>query len=283
VPPEQVLVAPGSVALCEQALLATCDPGDEVVWCWPSFEAYPILARHADASVCAVPLRDERFDVDAMVEALADRTRLVFLCNPNNPTGTVVDHAEVDRLLAGVPDDCLVVVDEAYREFVTDGVTPDGLDLLAQHPNVVVFRTFSKAYGLAGLRVGYAIGGAGPIGALRKVRQPFGVSSVAQAAALAGLAAGAEVRARVDEVVAQRARVTAAVRALGVDVPDSEANFVWFPLGDRAAAVGEACEAKGVGLRTFPGVGVRATIGTADENDRMLAALEHALAGPPGP
>jgi histidinol-phosphate aminotransferase len=279
VQPEQVLVAPGSVALCEQAFLATCDPGDEAVWCWISFEAYPILARHANATIRAEPLRDHRYDVDAMLDAINDRTRVVVLCNPNNPTGTVVGRDELERLLAGVPYDRLVVLDEAYREFVGNDATADGLDLIADHPNLVVFRTFSKAYGLAGLRVGYAIGSDEAITALRKLRQPFGVSSIAQAAALAGLRAEAEVQARVQEITAERTRVTDACRALGVDVPTSEANFVWLPLGDAAAPVGAACEEQGVGLRVFPGVGVRATIGTAAENDRMLEALTHALAG----
>jgi histidinol-phosphate aminotransferase len=280
VAPAHVLLGAGSVAICQQAMLATCDPGDEVVWCWPSFEAYPILARHADASIRAIPLRDHRYDVDAMLEALTERTRVVFLCNPNNPTGTVVSHADVARLLDGVPADCLVALDEAYREFVTTTDTPDGLELLSSHPNLVVLRTFSKAYGLAGLRVGYAIGAPDVIAALRKVRHPFGVSTIAQVAALAALAAEAEVRARVEGVVAQRDRVTAALRSFGVDVPDSEANFVWLPLGASAAAVGTACEEQGVGLRAFPGVGVRATIGTPEENDRMLAALQRALSPP---
>jgi histidinol-phosphate aminotransferase len=213
-----------------------------------------------------------------MLDALTDRTRVVFLCNPNNPTSTVVSNADVARLLAGVPRDCLVVVDEAYREFVTTTDTPDGVDLLPDHPNVVVLRTFSKAYGLAGLRVGYAIGAPKITGALRKMRQPFGLSSVAQAAALAALAAESEVRQRVDEVVAERERVTKACRALALEVPDSQANFVWLPLGDASVVIGQACEQQGIGLRVFPDVGIRATIGTADENDRMLAALERACA-----
>lgn len=277
VDPAGVLVGPGSVALCQHAILATCDAGDEAVWCWPSFEAYPILARHAAATIRSVPLREHRFDLDAMADAITDRTRVLFVCTPNNPTGTVVTRDEMSRFLARVPDDRLVVVDEAYREFVTTDDTPDGLDLVAEHPNVVVLRTFSKAYGLAGLRVGYAIGAPDAISALRKVRHPFGVSSVAQAAALAALGAGDEVNARVRGIVAERDRVTAALRALGVDVPDSQGNFVWLGLGDATGAVAEECERRGVGLRAFPGVGIRATIGTPEENDRMLDALTAAV------
>jgi len=275
--PENVLVGAGSVALCQQAILATCDPGDEVVWGWPSFEAYPILARHAAATIRAVPLRGHEFDLDAMGAAVTDRTRVVFVCTPNNPTGTVVGRDEMDRFLATVPTDRLIVVDEAYREFVTADDTPDGLELVRRHDNVVALRTFSKAYGLAGLRVGYAIGAPDVIAAIRKTRHPFGVSSLAQVAALAALAADDEVRERVASVVVDRERVATALRGLGVEVPASEANFVWLPLGDRAAAVGVGCERRGVVLRAFPGIGVRATIGTPAENDRMLAAVEAVL------
>lgn len=174
-------------------------------------------------------------------------------------------------------DDLLVVVDEAYREFVSTDETPDGLDLVARHPNVLVLRTFSKAYGLAGLRVGYGIGSPQVLAVIQKTRRPFGVGSIGQAAALAALGAGEELRARVAVIVAERERVTAAVRELGVEVPESHGNFVWLPLGHGAVALVEACERHGVGLRAFPGSGVRVTIGTAAENERMLAALASAL------
>ncbi len=157
VEPEQVLLANGSVELCRMAMAATCDPGDEVVFGWPSFEAYPVLAQQLGATMVQVPLVDERYDLDAMADAITDRTRVVFVCNPNNPTGTIVGRAAAERFLDRVPDDLLVVFDEAYREFVTAPDYPDGLELLADHDNVAVLRTFSKAYGLAALRVGYAI------------------------------------------------------------------------------------------------------------------------------
>jgi histidinol-phosphate aminotransferase len=277
VEPEQVLLANGSVELCRMAMAATCDPGDEVVFAWPSFEAYPVLAQQVGATIVRVPLRDELHDLDAMADAISDRTRLVFVCNPNNPTSTTVASAAVERFLARVPNDLLVVFDEAYREFVTAPDYPDGLDLLAQHDNVAVLRTFSKAYGLAALRVGYAIANASVINVLRKVRVPFTTNGLAQAAALASLGAYDEMRARVDEVVAERARVTQSLVDLGFDVPDSEANFVWLPLGEHAAVLGEYCERAGVVLRSFPGVGVRATIGTHEENERLLRVLAAAL------
>jgi histidinol-phosphate aminotransferase len=224
-----------------------------------------------------VPLRDHRHDLDAMADAVTERTRLVFVCNPNNPTGTVVDRDSVDRFLARVPEDCLVVFDEAYREFVTVPGFPDGIDLLAGHTNVAVLRTFSKAYGLAALRVGYAIAAVEVIGALRKVRVPFGVNGLAQVAAVASLAADSEMRDRVDRVVAERTRVIDAIAALGLDVVDSEANFFWLPLAGYASVLGAYCERAGVVLRPFADVGVRVTIGSPTENERLLRTLRAAL------
>jgi histidinol-phosphate aminotransferase len=273
----QVLAGNGSVELCRLAFAATCDPGDEAVFAWPSFEAYPILAHQAGATAVTVPLVELRHDLDAIAAAVTDRTRLVFVCNPNNPTGTVVHADAVDRFLARVPDTCLVVFDEAYREFVTDPRVPDGLDLLADHPNVAVLRTFSKAYGLAALRVGYAIARPEVISILRKVRVPFGVNELAQVAAVASLAADDEMRARVDEIIAERARVTEAMVQLGIVVSTSEANFVWLDVGEHAAVLGQYCERAGVVVRPFAGVGVRVTIGARDENDRFLRVLAAAI------
>jgi histidinol-phosphate aminotransferase len=277
VDPAQVLLANGSVELCRMALAATCDAGDEVVFAWPSFEAYPVLAQQVGATIVRVALTEARHDLDAMADAISDRTRVVFVCNPNNPTGTTVGRAAVDRFLERVPRDRLVVFDEAYREFVTTPDHPDGLDLLAEHDNVAVLRTFSKAYGLAALRVGYAIAREDVIGALRKVRVPFTTNALAQAAALASLAAHDEMRARVDEVIAERERLTDRIVELGLDVVESQANFVWLPLGDHAAVLGEYCERAGVVLRAFPGVGVRITVGSPTENDRLLRVLGAAI------
>jgi histidinol-phosphate aminotransferase len=211
------------------------------------------------------------------------------VCNPNNPTGTVVGRAAVDLFLERVPRDLLVVFDEAYREFVTAPDFPDGVELLAAHENVLVLRTFSKAYGLAALRVGYAIGRPDVIDALRKVRVPFGVNALAQAAALASLAAEGQMRARVDSVIAERERLSAAIAELGLPVVASEANFLWLDLPAEALALGGFSERKGVVVRSFADVGVRVTIGTAEENDRLLAVLRAAIAEgvvsgpPPGP
>jgi histidinol-phosphate aminotransferase len=275
---DRLVTGCGSVALAEHLAKATCLPGDEIVYSWRSFEAYPIVAAGMGATSVRVPnTAGHGHDLRAMSAAITDRTRMVLVCNPNNPTGTSVRRDEIDRFLAGVPSDVLVVLDEAYREFVTDDEVPDGLVTYGDRPNVVVLRTMSKAWGLAGLRVGFLIAQPEVAAAIRKVLTPFSTSVVAQAAALAALDAEAEVERRCALVIAERERVTEALRKLSVDVPTSQSNFVWLPLGDRSAAFGAACESRGVIVRPFQPDGVRVTIGTPDENDAFLAAAEPAL------
>jgi histidinol-phosphate aminotransferase len=275
---DRVVTGCGSVALAEHLAKATCLPGDEIVYAWRSFEAYPILSAVAGATSVRVPnTPGHGHDLPAMADAITDRTRLVFVCNPNNPTGTAVGRDDLDRFLAAVPSDVLVVLDEAYREFVTDASVPDGLETYGDRPNVVVLRTMSKAWGMAGLRLGFLIAQPDVAGTVRKVLTPFSTSMVAQAAALAALDQEAEVRRRCAIIIGERDRVTEAVRALGVDVPESQSNFVWLPLADRSVAFAAACEERGVIVRPFP-EGVRVTIGTPEENDTFLAAAEKALA-----
>ena len=209
-----------------------------------------------------------------MADAVDADTRVVFVCSPNNPTGTVVSGDAVREFVESVPPECLVVVDEAYHEFVTDPSAVDGVELLDGHPNVLVLRTFSKAYGLAALRVGYALGSDEVIGALRKMRLPFAVNALAQVAALASLEAEDEMRARVAGVVAERERLLDALRARGLPVVPSQGNFVWLDVPDTAAELGRFSEAAGVVLRPFAGTGVRATVGTPEENDRLVAVLD---------
>ncbi len=272
---DHVAVGCGSVSLCTQLVQAVADADDEVLYAWRSFEAYPIIAAVSGASSLQVPLRDHVHDLDAMAEQLTGKTRVVFVCNPNNPTGTVVGRAALEAFLRRVPDDVVVALDEAYREYVRDPDVPDGLTLLDDHPNLVVLRTFSKAYGLAGLRVGYAIAADPAVtAAVRQTQVPFAVSTVAQTAALASLDPEAEPQllARVGEVVAERTRVRAELLAMGYQIPPSEANFVWFPLGDATAAWAAGCEERGVIVRGFAGHGARVTISTPDENDQLLAA-----------
>ncbi len=229
VPVGDLSLATGSVGLIYQLVQAFCDPGDEVVFAWRSFEAYPIAVTAAAATAVKVPvLADGRHDLDAMAAAITDRTRVVLVCTPNNPTGPAVTQAELDGFLAKVPSHVLVVVDEAYVEFVRMDDPVDGLATYRSHPNVVLTRTFSKAYGLAGFRVGYAVAPAPIAAALRAVSLPFGVSTVAQAAAIASLEREPELLERVEALVAERTRVVDGLRDAGWDVPEAQGNFVWF-------------------------------------------------------
>lgn len=272
VPSEHVVPGTGSVGVLQQLVSALAGPGDEVVFAWRSFEAYPIVTRVAGAMPVPVALTPAgRHDVDAMAAAVTERTRVVLVCSPNNPTGPVVSALELDRLLAAVSDDVLVVVDEAYTEFVRDPAAADGLAAYRGHGNVAVLRTFSKAYGLAGLRVGYGVVAEPVATAVRKTVVPFGVSSVAQAAAVTSLALELELLGRVEALVAERERVVVALAAQGWVLPDAQANFVWFPLGSRTSAFAEACAAAGLAVRPFDGEGVRVTIGEAEANDVLLA------------
>jgi histidinol-phosphate aminotransferase len=207
-----------------------------------------------------------------MADAVTERTRLIFVCNPNNPTGTVVHGPELEAFLDRVPAQCLVVLDEAYREYVRDTRSPDGLTLAQDRPNVVVLRTFSKAYGLAGLRIGYVVGHPLTIGAIRKAYLPFSVNGVAQAAAIAALRSEDELMAQVEATVAERKRVSEALAAQGWSVYRSQANFVWLRLGERTQDFGAHCGAAGVAVRAFAGDGARVSIGSPQENDAFLAA-----------
>ncbi len=275
VPVSDLAVATGSVALIYQLLSAFCDPGAEVVYAWRSFEAYPIAVMTAGASSVQVPVSaDGRHDLAAMAAAVTDRTRVVLVCTPNNPTGPAVSQTELTEFLAAVPPHVVVVVDEAYLEFVRMDDAVDGLSTYRAHPNVVLFRTFSKAYGLAGFRVGYAVAQAPIASALRAVSLPFGVSGVAQAAAIASLDAESELLARVDDLVVERARVVAGLHSVGWDVPEPQGNFVWFALaderGDRTAAFAAAADEAGVVVRPFAGEGARVSVGEPEANDRLL-------------
>ncbi|MBB5119778.1 aminotransferase [Streptomyces eurocidicus] len=275
VPVTHLATGTGSVGVAQQLVQATAGPGDEVIYAWRSFEAYPIITQVSGATPVQVPLtEDEVHDLEAMLAAITDRTRLIFVCNPNNPTGTVVRRAELESFLDRVPSDILVVLDEAYIEFVRDADFPDGLDLYRDRPNVCVLRTFSKAYGLAGLRIGFAVAHEPVAAALRKTAVPFGVSHIAQEAAIASLRSEDALRERVDGLVAERARVVEALTAQGWTVPEAQANFVWLRLGERAVDFAAACERAGVVVRPFPGEGIRATIGETAGNDLFLQAAE---------
>ncbi|WP_330475907.1 histidinol-phosphate transaminase [Terrabacter sp. C0L_2] len=271
VPAECIATGTGSVAVLAQIVNAACDAGDEVVFAWRSFEAYPIVTQLAGAKPVMVGLDEQaRHRLDAMFAAITDRTRVILVCTPNNPTGPCVHQAELEAFLDKVPDDVIVVVDEAYVEFVRDPEAVRGLDVWRHRPNVVVLRTFSKAYGLAGLRVGYAVAHPPVAAALRKTATPFGVNSVAQVAAIASLDAFDELNERVESLVAERDRVVQALADQGWRLPQSDANFVWFPLGADSTAFSTACSDAGLTVRQYGDDGVRVTIGEVEANSRLI-------------
>ncbi|MGW8333171.1 histidinol-phosphate transaminase [Streptomyces sp. NPDC055897] len=272
VPKERVVVGTGSVALIQNLLMEYVDgPDDEVVFAWRSFEGYRTMARLAGAVPVAIPLREDRHDLDAMAGALTDNTRVVFVCNPNNPTGSVVGRAELEQFLDRVPKNVLVVIDEAYREFADGPQALDGVEIAGQRPNVVVFRTFSKAYGLAGLRIGFAVAHEPVAAALRARALPYGVSALAQRAAVESLRAQEPLAERVAELVLRRSLLVDGLRAAGWQVPDSHGNFVWLGLGERTRDFAHACEESGVMVKVFPDEGVRITVGEPQAVEAVLA------------
>jgi histidinol-phosphate aminotransferase len=279
VPPDHVAVGAGSSEVCGQLLHAAVEPGDEVIFGWRSFEAYPLLTAVAGGSSVRVPLREDVLDLEAMAAAVTERTRLIFVCNPNNPTSTAVGAAQLLRFVDAVPDHVLIVVDEAYREYVDESLVPDAMVLFRDRPNVVVLRTFSKAYALAGLRVGYGVGPPAIITQVRKAQVPFSVGTLAQAAAVLALGESAEVARRTRLTVVERERLTTRLRAAGFDVPRSHANFVWLPLGEVSTAFAQHCLNGAVVTRSFDGHGVRVTIGLREHNDAFLELAEKWIAG----
>ena len=271
VDPAGVVAGCGSVAVLGHVLSAVCGAGDRVVIPWRSFEAYPIAVAVAGATAVHVPLTaDARLDLPAMAAAVTKRTRAVLVCTPNNPTGPAVRSEELETFLDAVPPDVLVVLDEAYVEFVRDPQAADGLAVLAARRNVVLLRTFSTAYGLAGLRVGYAVARPRLAAGIRAVATPFGVSHVAQRAAVASLAAAGQLLDRVESIVAERSRMLTGLRGQGWSVPDSQANFVWLPLGERSVAVAADAAEAGVLVRPFAGEGVRISVGEVEATDLLL-------------
>jgi histidinol-phosphate aminotransferase len=273
--PSHIAVSPGSIGALQQLLTSFCDEGDEVVFAWRSFEAYPILVQLAGARPVPVPLTvDGAHDLDAMAAAITGRTRMVILCVPNNPTGVGMTHADLENFLDRIPPTVLVVIDEAYAEYVDSPGHAAALRLLDKRSNLCVLRTFSKAYGLAGLRVGYAVGPAYVADGLRRAALPFGVSAPAQEAAIASLAAADELRTRVTAVTRERSRVIEAARDQGWSVPDSQANFFWLRAnGHSLGGLLNAFDAAEILVRPFADEGIRITLADRDTNDRVLRVL----------
>lgn len=268
---EQVVVAAGAVAVLGHALTAFVGEGDEVVYGWRSFEAYPILVGAAGAVATPVALAaGGRLDLPAMADAITERTRAVLVCSPNNPTGPAIHRGEFAEFMAQVPDDVLVVADEAYVDFVTDPQAVRADEILADHGNLISVRTFSKAYGLAGLRVGYALGRPRLIQAIRSVTTPFSVSALAEAAAVYSLQMGEALAQRVAGVVETRDFLVAGLTAEGWNIPDPQGNFVWLQLGVDAVPFSDACQRAGLLVRPFPGEGVRVSVGERLAAERLL-------------
>ncbi|OMH34313.1 histidinol-phosphate transaminase [Tersicoccus sp. Bi-70] len=276
VPAEDIVTGGGSLGALNQVLATYAGQNDfgapdEVVYAWRSFEAYPISVGLSGASSVQVPLlADGRHDLEAMAAAVTENTRVILLCTPNNPTGPILTHDEVTSFLARVPRHVVVVLDEAYLEFVRDPAAVDGIALYREYPNLVLLRTFSKAHGLAGLRVGYTVAQQGITENLRVSAVPFAVSSLAEQAAIVSLDHLDEVLARVDGLVAERERVVTALTERGWDLPQAEGNFVWLRLGDRCGAFAEAAERKALAVRRFGDEGVRVSIGEVDGNSRFI-------------
>lgn len=279
VSPDNIALGAGSVEVASQIILAVTNPGDQVMFAWRSFEAYPLLATTAGAEPQPIPLTEEGgHDLLAMAAAVTPKTRVIFLCNPNNPTGTVLKAAAVDSFISSVPEDVLVVLDEAYVHFNRDADTAVGIEMFRKYPNVAVLHTFSKAYGLAGLRLGYAIAAPDLVTNLQKVAVPFGVTSLAQQAGLASLRAEDELQERIDVLVTERRRVHDALVAAGLPVLPSEANFLWLDSRHKTAALAAIFEDNALSVRVFPNEGIRITIGASAANNRILDVARQAAA-----
>ena len=269
---EQIHVGSGSVALLSQFIDAAAGPGDTVVYAWRSFEAYPSLVAVSGAASIQVPNRaDGSHDMEALAAAVDDTTRVVIVCSPNNPTSTTVSAAEFETFMAAVPGDVLVLLDEAYTEFVTDPDAVRGLPLLARYPNLVVLRTFSKAYGLAGLRVGWAIGPAAILDAARAAAIPLSVTEPAQVAAIASLKLEDQLFERVANLTARRDRLSAGLLDQSWNVPKAQGNFVWLATGDSTDAVNEALLGGGIVARAFSGSGIRVSVGEEESVEKLLS------------
>lgn len=278
VSPDRVTVGCGSSGLLQQIFMTYVSPGDEVVFPWHSFEIYPMFCTLFDAVAVKVPLQDYAFDLDAVAAAVTDRTSVIFLATPNNPTGISISTEDVAALLNRVPSDVIVVIDEAYREFNDPRFGDPVIDLQPRFSNVVVTRTFSKAFGLAGLRSGYCIAHPEVIAEINKTRLPFIVNNLAQAGMLAAIEHVDAAMAQVQILRDERTRCVDALRSGGVAVVDSQANFCFLPTGAATISVATEFEKQGIIPRPFPDFGLRITVGTPEQNDRWLTACRELLA-----
>jgi histidinol-phosphate aminotransferase len=271
---ERVLIGDGSATLIQQLIHAVAGPGDEVVYAWRSFDAYPLFVRTGGATPIEVPVDAEhRHDLDAMAAAITERTRAVIVCSPNNPTGTIVGKDELDAFIARVPADVLIMLDEAYIEFVREP-TADGIALQREHDNLVVLRTFSKAHGLAGLRVGYAVGDPAVLRGADLCGVPLSQTALASSAAIAALEHVGETFARIEVLAERRDALWQRVVDAGVPVPRPHGNFLWVPSqAHQVDAVHDILEAELIVGKVFPD-GSRISIGEPEADEHILAAAK---------
>ncbi|HEX4718843.1 MAG TPA: histidinol-phosphate transaminase [Thermoleophilaceae bacterium] len=279
--PERITLGNGSCDILLGAAQALLEPGAEIVYAWPSFSMYPHLAALTGARAITVPLtEDGRHDLEAMLREITAATRICLVCNPNNPTGTALPLQEIADFANELPRHVALVVDEAYVEFNVLQDPDDSLDLLKHHNNVVLLRTFSKVYGLCGLRVGYALCPESFRDAVDRIRQPFSVNALAQAAAAEALLHQDEVARRVERTAIERLHVESELDDRGLAVTPSQANFSWVAVDDEEAVL-TGLESRGVIVRGGDALGgpghLRVTYGTRTENDRFLAALDDVL------
>ena len=281
--PGRIAVANGSCEILLAAALALCEEGDEILHAWPSFSMYPYMPALSGAREVQVPLTEDYVhDLDAMLEEVTAATQILLVCNPNNPTGTYLSAQRIGEFLDRVPDRVTVILDEAYVEFQATDDPDASVGLLAGHPNLVLLRTFSKCYGLAGLRVGYALCSPQFRSAVDAVRQPFSVNHIAQAAAAEAILHQDDVADRVEKNLVERYFVEEGLGEMGLESADSEANFSWTALGDAdEAEVVESLTRDGVAVRPGSALGgpghLRVTYGTRPENERFLRAISEAV------
>ncbi|HEX6687060.1 MAG TPA: histidinol-phosphate transaminase [Solirubrobacterales bacterium] len=281
--PGRVAVGNGSCEILLAAAEALCEPGAEILYAWPSFSMYPYLAALTGAREVRVPLAaGEVHDLEAMAAEATAATQLAIVCNPNNPTGTHLPAVQIAAFCERIPRHVTIVLDEAYVEFQTDDDPDTTVDLLADFPNLVVLRTFSKVYGLAGLRVGFALGSAKFRAAVDAVRQPFSVNALAQAAAAEAILHQDDVEQRVERTLIERIRVEEGVCELGLSTAETQTNFSWIDLGDaEEKAVVAGLTERAIAVRPGAPLGdpghIRVSYGTPAESDRFLAALGEVL------
>lgn len=289
VPMEDIVTGTGSLGALNQILATFAGQNadgipDEVIYPWRSFEAYPISVGLSGSNSVQVPLREDgTHDLDAMAAAVTERTKIVLLCTPNNPTGPSLRTDQVEEFIGRVPEDVIVIIDEAYQEFVRDPQVVDGIAMYRKYPNVISLRTFSKAHGLANLRVGYSVSGPELTQYLRVSAIPFGVSSVGEHAAIASLRHYGQVVERVQSLVDERDRVTSGLKELGWFVPEAQGNFIWLNLGENTPEFTVLAEQHALSVRAFGTEGIRVSIGEPEANTRFLELCANYPKRPPFP